>query len=306
MRQYYIVLLLFIMLSFDCSLNQSQDVFTLIEIPSSYHDPTILSKQIQWIQENIEREQIDFVIHAGDIVPLPYMEDDWIAISQLLHQLDDIVPYFVLTGNHDLFPGTGPNRARNDSLYHKYFPIAAKQNYTAFRGSHPIYSDNAYFLIGQGEFKLFLLCLEFAPREEILEWANGVLSDHDDYQMMIATHCFTRSTDTINNYSWAPVFLNPENKDREAIWELLVKRHKNIFLVSSFHFKGCRREASLGDHGNVVHQLLANYVTEDVRDGGWLRILKIDLQRQELLVRTYSPIKNEFSTDSRDQFELFF
>jgi len=301
-----IVILFLLHFYFPSMAQESNSFFTLIEIPSSYHNPAILSKQIHWIQKNVEREHIDFVIHAGDLVPRQYVENDWIVASQTLHLLDDIVPYFVLTGNHEIFPGKDSPRERNYELFKKYFPIPSKQNYTCFGENYPNSDDNAYFIITKNKMALLLICLEYAPREEILDWANRVISKHNDLKVIITTHCYTNSPNSLNNWSWNPVYINRNNKDRDEIWEKLIKQHKNIFLVLSYHYKGLRREASIGKNGNIIHQLLANYLNKDLRNDGWLRIMKFYPDKNKVTFFTYSPIKNEYLRDSENQFEITF
>lgn len=302
MKSFLSNLIFNILLISNCFSQQSQNVFTLVEIPSSYDDSTILSQQIQWIIDNVETKHIDFVIHAGDLVPFKYIEQDWIRSSSTIHRLDNFVPYFVLTGNHEIFYGEGPNRERNYELFKKYFPISYAQKYSCFVDNYPGSMDNAYFVFKKSN--ILLLCLEFAPRDEILNWANQIILEHQDLSVVITTHCYTRSANPVNNQSWGPAYLNGNNNDREAMWEKLIKNHKNISIVLSYHFRGIRRETSLGENGNQIHQILTNYLDDNVHDNGWIRIINFYPKMGKVKFFTYSPIKNEFLSDQDNQFEL--
>ena len=69
------------------------------------------------------------------------------------------------------------------------------------------------------------------------------------------------------------------------------------------------RLTSVGDKGNKVHQILANYQTgvdgaSAKGGGGWLRIMKFLPAENKILVETYSPFLKEWKNDVQNKFEL--
>ena len=107
---------------------------------------------------------------------------------------------------------------------------------------------------------------------------------------------------------WSPHrYGPPDSNDGEDIWEKLVRKHKNIFLVLSGHVcgDGTGTLTSQGDHGNIVHQLLADYQDATPNGGnGWLRILRFSPRNDKIHVRTYSPWLNAMSQAADQCFDL--
>lgn len=67
---------------------------------------------------------------------------------------------------------------------------------------------------------------------------------------------------------------------------------------------GLGRLTSIGDHGNAVHQVLANYQMKENGGNGWLRIMKFFPKKNKILVTTYSPTLKEYAGDEQNRFEL--
>jgi len=57
------------------------------------------NQSVQWIQR---QNDITFVVHTGDLVQKWNDTDAWTDISQIMHQLDGVKQWVVLTGNHDV------------------------------------------------------------------------------------------------------------------------------------------------------------------------------------------------------------
>lgn len=285
----------------DVSLDRN--AFTIIEIPGNYNDFSILSKQTQWIVENKEKMNIVLVIHTGDLTK-DNTEQEWIPVDKALSRLDGVVPYLVAAGNHDSFPGKGKPRDRDTTVFNKYLPISRFQENPLFGGHYDQGSENAYYLLNAGSMKFFVLNLEFAPREEVLDWANEITSKYSDHRSIVVTHAYTYAGESRHNFMWQPLHVNRSVSDRAEIWDRYVRRHSNIFMVLSGHYLGQRRETSLGDKNNKVYQLLANYLQEDQNTQGWLRIIRFFPEQDMIRFKTYSPILDTFLSDGKNRFEL--
>ena len=85
------------------------------------------------------------------------------------------------------------------------------------------------------------------------------------------------------------------------MWQKLISRHDQIFMVLSGHEHGQSRRLDLNRRGNAVHQILADYQDrgQSVNDvggkkanigDGWLRLMDFDMSGAVpvVKVRTYS------------------
>jgi hypothetical protein len=169
-------------------------------------------------------------------------------------------------------------------------------------------NENAFYFLTAGGMKFLLLCLEFGPRNEVLDWANRVVSEHEEHRTIVVTHCYMNFDNTRvgRDDKSNPHKYGCGGNDGEQIWEKFVRKHENIFLVLSGHIlgDGLGRLTSSGDHRNKVHQILANYQMKENGGNGWLRIMKFIPKENKILVRTYSPVLNQYATDDQNQFEL--
>ncbi len=76
-----------------------------------------------------------------------------------------------------------------------------------------------------------------------------------------------------------------------------LKDNPNLFLMLSGHKYG---EAMRTEefNGNTVHILFANYQELPNGGNGWLRIMKFSPENNEITVITYSPLLNQYGTDT--------
>jgi hypothetical protein len=279
--------------------------FSMVYLAASYADTNTLTRQVKWIKENQERKNIRFVIHTGDLVH-DGTEEEWRSANQCFRELDGIVPYGIATGNHDVFPGKGLPRDRNSKRYDSLFPPSRWQSNAFYAGHLGSSSENMLHAFHYGPNALRLLFLEFGVRDQALNWAGQVLKENPDQPVIVVTHAFTPSADSENNFSWHPMHLDRSNNDRDEVWEKLISKHPNIVLVLSAHNKGLRRERSMGDHGNLVNQVLASFLSEDEQTEGWLRLLTFFPEQCKLLFQTYSPVSDSYRRDPEDEFEMRF
>ena len=132
-------------------------------------------------------------------------------------------------------------------------------------------NDNNHCFFEACEMKFMVISIEFAPRNETLQWAAGVVNQHPDHRVILATHCYMgqESRDTVYGAS-----LDINANSGEEIWQKFVRKHPNIFLVVSGHIGGVGFQASTNDAGGKVFEMLANYQLLPHGGDGWLRSLR--------------------------------
>ena len=93
--------------------------------------------------------------------------------------------------------------------------------------------------------------------------------------------------------------------DGEELWQALVSKHPNVKFVISGHalHDGTGRLASRGKAGSTVHQIVANYQN---REGAWgfMRLMEFQPDGRHVYVKTFSPSRRSYITNSRNQFVL--
>ncbi len=143
--------------------------------------------------------------------------------------------------------------------------------------------ENAYYRIKLPHVTLGVLALEWAPRDSIVVWANAKLARHAGDRVIILTHAYLYDDNTRYDWPtkgaaqlWSPLhFKNTQTADAlpdpsydgQMLWEGLVRKHSNVFLVMSGHVGG----------------------------KGYLRLLEILPDGKTVRMKTYSPSIDRFA-----------
>lgn len=261
------ILLILILLLIGCSqqyLRQDEYKFIIVGLPDTQHysadHPEIFNAQTQWIVDS--KDSIDYVVHLGDVVQSWDKINEWENAKEALLKLDGEVPYMIIPGNHD---GLVVNDMSNFKKY-----ISPKLN--------------DYTILSKSGNGLLIMGLQWNPDSTTLQWANDILY-HYSY---IPTIVFTHEYLDINGQ---------RSKIGDFIWDNLISKHLNIFLVMNGHFRYFNGLVAKIDtiDGHLIHQHLYNYQHFKNGGNGWLRIYTIE--RKQIYVKTYSPYLREYKQD---------
>ncbi|MFP6619064.1 MAG: metallophosphoesterase, partial [Pirellulaceae bacterium] len=248
----------------------SKRPFTVVLLPDTqYYSelfPATYVTQTLWIRNRLLKDNIKFAIHLGDIVQNPTVKIEWDRANQAMAILDDVVPYSVVPGNHDMVL-----TQRDSRVYNMYFPPARFTTQKWYGGHMGKTNDNNYCFFEAAGMKFMVISLEFAPRDETLEWAASVAKLHSKHRVIVATHCYMRNekrdTTCATDYQL-------KGNSGEQMWQKLIRKQPNIFLVVSGHVRGVGLRVSKNDAGGKVIQMLTDYQGLSNGGDGWLRTLK--------------------------------
>lgn len=278
--------------------------------------PEIFGFQTAWIAENAK--DIAFVLHQGDITD-HNNDTQWEIAADAFSKMDGVVPYAFVPGNHDTGEA-GYAKERQTDMMNKYLPYSKFSKEKTFGGAYvPEHMENTWHTFKAGGINWLILCLEFGPRNKVLDWAAKIIKAHPKHKVIVNTHAYMYSDDSRmgskETHKWLPhTYGVGKATDEDAvnngeqIWEKLIKHHPNILLVFSGHVlnDGVGTLVSEGIHGNKVYQMLANYQggVEGTEKGGngFLRIIQIDPKNSTLSVKSYSPYVGRYKTEASQQF----
>ncbi|SDZ72735.1 3',5'-cyclic AMP phosphodiesterase CpdA [Porphyromonadaceae bacterium KH3R12] len=353
MRKKSLLLLLFVsVLCFTLSAQQDdytkpslsdKDSWSLILLPDvqtymkfDYNQP-ILDLMLAWVVNNTEVLNTKMVLCTGDLVEQNDLFNpngrvanqtsvsQWEAVSSAFGRLDGQLPYILTIGNHDYGIVNAENRYTH---FDKYFPPNKNRlNQKMLREvgmnaeGRPTLANAAYEFVSPHGRKFLVLVLEFAPRDEALEWAKGVIEkeQYTDHTVILLTHSYM---DSNNNHIVHENYKIPDPNYGEAIWQKLVQPSKNIQMVFAGHIgipddpKGhiaFRVDENAGE--KKVSQMVFN--AQALGGGwhgnggdGWLRILEFLPDGKTVKVKTFSPLfaispttqKYAWRTEPHDEF----
>ena len=276
--------------------------------------PEVFENQTRWIADHRDERDIRFVLHLGDVTETD-SEREWQSAVDAMRWLDSRVPYALAAGNHDY--GVDGHADSRDSLLSKFFPVHAYRDLPTFGGTYNAdVLDNSFHLFTVGERKMIALVLEWGPRDDVVQWADKVLSAYGDRTAIVVTHAYlmhdnTRFGQSREKHVWNPHSYPTEDlpggvNDGQELWDSLIRKHGNVAMVLSGHVlgDGTGLLSSKGDEGNTVHQMMSNYQMLEEGGRGYLRLLEFLPDGKTVEVKTYSPWLDDHRTERDQQFTL--
>ena len=264
-------------------------------------EPEKMAKIYDWIVANVESKKIKYVFGMGDITNDSSIKE-WTVAKEEHAKLDGLVPYSVLRGNHDV-----------SFDMNKFFVTDTyKAQFEGFYEEGKV--DNSWRTITIGEVDYLMLTIDYAPKKAILDWAGEIIAAHPHHRVIISTHCYLyRDGNTVNKDSqYAP---DPSGKltdkmsNGDQIWDYLIRKHENIFMVLSGHIAcdDVLMTEAKGDHGNTVYQFLIDPQDLDNSIGatGMIAILYFSEDGKKVSVEQYSTVREKFyRNESQFSFEI--
>jgi len=262
--------------------------FTVVLLPDTqnYSEkfPETYVQQTAWIASRVKADNIRFVIHLGDIVQKAERDNEWQVADRAQKHLEGVVAHSLAVGNHDM-EHDGDQITRRTTLYDQYFPPSRFEKYPWYGGHMGDDNVNNFCLFEGGGMKFMVISLEFAPSDEALAWANAVVAAHPDRRVIVATHYYLRPQGRPDDAS--PYGL--DGAGPEEMWQGLVRKHANIFMVVCGHVIGVHHQSSVNDAGGTVHEILCDYQGEANGGDGWLQTLRFVPAEDTIYVDAYSP-----------------
>ncbi|MFD2670904.1 S-layer homology domain-containing protein [Marinicrinis sediminis] len=245
--------------------------------------PHIFENQMQWIADNEEEMNIQYVFHTGDLVDERDEEYQWLHADEYMGILDDAhIPYGVLAGNHDVGHKEGDYEA-----YSRYFGEQRFKDKPYYGGS---YQDNRghYDLISAGGNDYVMVYMGWIIGQGEIDWINEVLKQHPDRIAILNFHEYLMVTG-----SRSPL--------GDQIYEQVVVPNPNVVAVLSGHYHDSETKIDqIDDDGDgqpdrQVYQMLADYQGGPQGGQGYIRLLHVDQDQNRILVNTYSTLLDDYN-----------
>lgn len=276
--------------------------------------------QTGFLRDHAADLNLKYVLQEGDVVN-DNLNWQWDIARGAMDQLNGVVPYAMVTGNHDV--GVNGSPGNRESAFNNPMYFGPGSYYASQSSIGGFYSTtktaSSWHTFNDGTQNWLIMNLEWAPQNEVLTWADQILDAHPDYRTIVLTHAYMYSDN--NRYDWPkygtgqygnphsipPIWLGPPDNvvnDGEEIWNKLIRTHNNVDFVFSGHVlsPGTGYRSDLSDGGHVVHQLLANS-QDDPNGRGNMRLLEFKTDGS-VDVRTYSPWFDRYTTTATQQFTV--
>jgi hypothetical protein len=248
------------------------------------------------------------------------------------------LPFAVAPGNHDYdamwsVSGYTPNRDKqfreldrtveDMGLLH----VGGLDNFrSAFGETSSFFKNKSWYIASHnggansaqrfsaGGYHFLHLALEMQPGDEVISWAESILSANPGLPTIITTHDYLNASGERQPQVLVDLArVDPSyHNSAEQIWDSLFSQHDQIFLVLSGHHKGQSMRVDANANGRPVYQLLADYQVRGQAGidagrtkyfvgigDGWFRLMQFDLSAEPATIRvkTFSSYLGQFSSE---------
>ena len=268
------------------------------ELTAAY--PQKLNTVMQWMVDNKQKENLQFVIDVGDVTWNGHTKNEKefqtaAAAFKILQEAG--IDYSVAYGNHDYTHGA----PRDSAMFNQYFPLSTFSSFGSYGGTMTEgKSDNTYYCFEAQNIPFMIVSLEFDPQAETVAWANQVIAAHPNHNVIIVTHNYMNNV--YGQYSYTG----------DTLWPNLASKHKNIRMVICGHDCLTTDPGSLsyrvdkGEQGNTVHQLMVNSQDIDGARGGvgLLLMMRFRDGGKTIDFNYFSPVNDNLAYKTQNQFSV--
>ena len=283
------------------------DPFTIVALPDSqdYVGSAALAplfkQQTQWIADQIQSpgnpRNIRFVTHVGDVVDDGDDATQWQRADAAMGLLDGVVGYSTAVGNHDLM--SAGDKYSGAAGYVDAFGPSRFAGEAWYGGADPS-GFNSFQRFSAGGYEFLHLSLEWLPADNTpyrvpspIAWAQSVLDANPDTPAIVTTHEYLG--DSLESRSIAG----------EELWDQLVRRNDQVFMVLSGHYSvleggnsGEYFQVSSNNAGRPVVEIMQDFQDYPNGGDGWFRLIGMDIPNNRIEVQTYSPVLDAFQTET--------
>ena len=291
MYKFLVALLLFVSLSFSEKFQIALIPDTQMAIESC---PATNDSQFNWIASHKDSLGLKYIISLGDITNHNTAKE-WQNASHSYSYVDKVsLPTAYAPGNHD-----GPSTyARFNTTFTeaRIDSVLKRVSYVQNHGYYPAgTSSNSYSVFVVGGVRYLILTLQCAAGStaSVMTWANQVCADNLDKRIIIATHAYQDDKGV-------------KLAEGQKIWDALINKHNNIFLVVCGHWTGESCVKTKTTLGNTVTQMLIDLQNGNVcgYQNSVTRLLELNTMGDSVKAMTYSSVGKKFLTDSKNKFNF--
>ncbi len=253
---------------------------------------------------NNNQEKISFLLQTGDITNNNNPEQWRNGHKLFFSKLPSSFPVVFCLGNHDY--GLNGGSAKRESFFpleltpvrDEVMPLSQWDNYLRY-----VESDGK---------KMAILSLEFAPRNEVLEWADKIIKENSEIPIIILTHAFLNNDGQIfdmtdpqcnNQYSQKYYVMGGDYlNDSKEIFDKIIYNNSNVRMVICGHcisgnYIECINKKNAT--GSDVYFIMVNYQHYTEGGAGMIALLKykngcFHLQSYDTYNKVYGKVNISF------------
>ena len=255
--------------------------------------PENLSIMTQWIVDNRERLNIQYVLQTGDLVNDMLREREWNAVTTAFDAFVGKIPVFGVAGNHDI--------KGMMHFYDDFHALMSRQNYTEYPtfGAEEALGRRRYDLVTIGNEDFIIVGAGYNQQIADYDWLNQTLKQYPDRTAILLAHWYLELK---------------EGQELIADAKLLhrvVAENPNVRYVLCGHKHGLRHVEEAYDDDKdgtperTVQAIMVDYQALPNGGEGYLMLLTFNVVDRTLSITSYSPVWDDFNYFADESLETF-
>ena len=180
--------------------------------------PRATEADLEIIQKRAEKENVDFIIHAGDFTHGPTINDDFIKMYNDFH-----IPSYNVLGNHDTDYRSLADTLKIYNMPHEYYYFDCKGYRIIVFDPNYCKVDDGYFHYDLGNYYKMPDARDWIPPEQV-EWLRKTI-DESPYPCILIGHGSFERPDGIKNREECMEIFRAANKKRPHSVLMIINGH---------------------------------------------------------------------------------
>jgi len=232
----------------------------------------------QWVKDNQAKFNIKAVIGLGDVTDSPTPEE----------YLEAVKGWNVIKSSGLIYMPTRGNNGDSYPIWNQYFGPSYFAGKTWFGGSNGNSTSCYYVKFVEGSKKYLILAVGFDPNPTQIAWAQSVLNANNDSKVIVVAHSYLLDKQQLTT-------------EGTKLWNGLIQKNKNIFLVVCGHKYGLPQSTSYFLRDKRVNELRADYQDKNYGNG-YMEILKFQPSNYIIQTTAFSAYLNQ--TDPKGSYVM--
>lgn len=281
-------------------------VFGDIQYYTNAGSINLFKHSLQWITKQVDDgSKFNCVLHTGDVTDNCNLSLQWKYFGEAIDGLYQKVPFISAIGDHDYkWPDSVHIPDREDTYFSWFLSLPTTRVVAYFEPDRMENVVVANFIHGK---PYYILCLEFGPRKEVVEWASGFVSSHPDIKFILLNHEYMENGGglRVKNLKCTIRIQKSSYTTPTQLWERLVKPNDNIAWVICGHVGSLYSYmVEKNDQGREVPQIQHNIQATAYMNDNWLMLWEFPKDSDKASVKIVNTASGELYDGKEELFSF--
>lgn len=266
----------------------------------------LFKTSLDWITKQVdEGYKFNCVLHTGDVTHNCNYNLQWKYFGEAINGFYQKVPFISAIGDHDYkWPDNVHIDDRDDTYFSWFLTSPTTKVIACFE---PGKMENVVVMNYIHGKPFHILCLEFGPRTEVVEWAAKYVRSHPDQKFILLNHEYMENGGglRVKDLKCKIRIRNSSYTTPTQLWESFVKQYDNIAWVICGHVGSLYSYMETPNvQGREVPQIQHNIQATQYMDDNWLMLWEFPKDGDKASVKIVNTASGELYDGKEELFSF--